>query len=1084
MLAKSAFEYHLETLTNRKEEYEFEHFCRKLAEKEICPNLTVQTGPTGGGDSKADAETYPVARDISERWWVGSSAAGSERWAFAFSAKRRWKSKLISDVEKIATTGRGYTVITFITNQFVSDRAKAELQDELSESTGSRVVIHDRAWIVERVYANGHLAMAIDALAIEGAQAEAVRKFGPNDAARAAELAELDKQIADPTRYQEARFQLAEDCLRSAILARGLERPQAEVEARFEQAERIAEEVGHSHQGMRIKYARAWTAYWWFEDLDRFDKSYDEVEQRLKGTVQASDLERLSTLWQTLFGGVVHGRLTAKQAKLEKRRKRLVGMLKPLADDSARPNNALEAQVYLTMIDTSLAMRARDTTAIDKSWREWSRILKESKPLGNFPVSLLESFIPELGRLVDSPEYDALYDQLVDIIRQRRSDGAAGEAYVERGLQKLDHGKPYEGIRWFGRAEELLLKREYRDELVKALLCSNAAYTMAGLHWAARNRALAALAQSMLDLQEDGSLEWPQWLSVKRLVWSELTLGRIPQAIAALKLARIVVSAMQPEGDLAKEVEDELVAQEGFLGLLLLNLKPSELDPIAKLHDGLERDGLYLAAMATLFSLGQTEALRVEGYCPTTDTDDDIAAFLSAWLAQPGAKQIPEQSLLLEGATTSFRSIILGCKIAVEAETNPVSVGIAESVLGGLEALLATSNEADLFPHKEALRIHVHASDSCKGAPKYAFAEGSGATTVEIVHPPNFRQTSANAMQAYRDWLQEVMVAIICHVAVVRDPKDWLEKVAGEERGFARALAFGDMLTINDNVFGPKPPIRIQDHIPKGVRVFAPLRTEPLLFRTLPSKNIEPRTFGSGAPQSGFSDPEDMKHTDRRVLSPIESDLWNRAGWHGAFFAIDPSMPGPLLGLTFRDQSMARRIFGDWIQRWGQENSDEHLRLAIITGVTQEHPFAYSMSIGPTFGTKHEANETTFTTVSRLLRMDATTPDNLNNFLKAYQAAGSFGFLPAVAIPGEAFPELQFDLILPRRKIDIRAAWQVGENDPDQMVLQDDDDPFIPADQPDAPVVKALERVRAFRRLARLGGTEPNATAPPRKRPE
>jgi hypothetical protein len=32
----------LETLTNRKQEYEFEHFCRKLAEKEICPNLRVQ----------------------------------------------------------------------------------------------------------------------------------------------------------------------------------------------------------------------------------------------------------------------------------------------------------------------------------------------------------------------------------------------------------------------------------------------------------------------------------------------------------------------------------------------------------------------------------------------------------------------------------------------------------------------------------------------------------------------------------------------------------------------------------------------------------------------------------------------------------------------------------------------------------------------------------------------------------------------------------------------------------------------------------------------------------------------------------
>src|SRR5258708_38076662 len=85
-LPRAVFEYHLETLTSRKQEYEFEHFCRKLAEKEICPNLRVQTGPTGGGHSKVATETYPVAAEIAERWWIGEPSAGTERWAFAFSA--------------------------------------------------------------------------------------------------------------------------------------------------------------------------------------------------------------------------------------------------------------------------------------------------------------------------------------------------------------------------------------------------------------------------------------------------------------------------------------------------------------------------------------------------------------------------------------------------------------------------------------------------------------------------------------------------------------------------------------------------------------------------------------------------------------------------------------------------------------------------------------------------------------------------------------------------------------------------------------------------------------------------------------
>jgi len=122
-LPKPVFKYHLDTLTSRKQEHEFEHFCRKLAEKEVCPNLRVQTGPTGGGDSKVDTETYPVAEEIAERWWIGSPSAGREQWAFAFSAKRDWKSKVKADVDNILSTGRNYKRIYFFTNQFVSDRS-------------------------------------------------------------------------------------------------------------------------------------------------------------------------------------------------------------------------------------------------------------------------------------------------------------------------------------------------------------------------------------------------------------------------------------------------------------------------------------------------------------------------------------------------------------------------------------------------------------------------------------------------------------------------------------------------------------------------------------------------------------------------------------------------------------------------------------------------------------------------------------------------------------------------------------------------------------------------------------------------
>ena len=65
-------------------------FAENSAKELICPNLRPATGPEGGGDSKADSETFAVAEEISQLFYVGEPNAGSERWAFAFSANERW----------------------------------------------------------------------------------------------------------------------------------------------------------------------------------------------------------------------------------------------------------------------------------------------------------------------------------------------------------------------------------------------------------------------------------------------------------------------------------------------------------------------------------------------------------------------------------------------------------------------------------------------------------------------------------------------------------------------------------------------------------------------------------------------------------------------------------------------------------------------------------------------------------------------------------------------------------------------------------------------------------------------------------
>ncbi len=68
--------YHLETITARNQTHDFEIFCPKLCERTICANLKPATGPEGGGDSKADTETIPIADEITGLTYVGDANAG------------------------------------------------------------------------------------------------------------------------------------------------------------------------------------------------------------------------------------------------------------------------------------------------------------------------------------------------------------------------------------------------------------------------------------------------------------------------------------------------------------------------------------------------------------------------------------------------------------------------------------------------------------------------------------------------------------------------------------------------------------------------------------------------------------------------------------------------------------------------------------------------------------------------------------------------------------------------------------------------------------------------------------------------
>jgi hypothetical protein len=143
-------------------------------------HLLPHTGPTGGGDSKVDAETYPVADALSLVWFtgIGREAAG-DRWAFAFSAKKNWRPKVEADIGKVVATNRGYRKVFFVTNQFVSIESALKWKTNSVKSTAWTFEFSTGPGLLDRVFSGKREALAIDELKINARRANGVGNRAP-----------------------------------------------------------------------------------------------------------------------------------------------------------------------------------------------------------------------------------------------------------------------------------------------------------------------------------------------------------------------------------------------------------------------------------------------------------------------------------------------------------------------------------------------------------------------------------------------------------------------------------------------------------------------------------------------------------------------------------------------------------------------------------------------------------------------------------------------------------------------------------------------------------------------------------------
>jgi hypothetical protein len=1073
-LTREIFEYHLETLTNRKEETVFEYFARRLAEKELCPNLLPQTGPTGGGDSKVDAETYPVADALSLRWYEAiAREASKERWAFAFSAKKAWRSKVQSDIKKIAGTNRGYTQAYFITNQFVPDKDRAKVEGDLEKKYGLPVRILDRTWIVTSVFERDRLSLAIETLSLQGYEERPRTLIGPQDLEHERSLEELDDQITDSARYEGVDYQLAEDCLQAALLARALERPRHEIEGRLDRAARIAEQLGHQQLRLRVAYNKAWTVFWWYEDFETFNRLYDEVENFAIGSQQVTDIELLANIWTLLINSLRQGRIDAAGSKLEARTRTVKSELGRLASDHSRRNNALSARTNKLFVELTEAFG--DQPRLDSVFGELSEVLRETEGLTAYPLEAFARILRELGdAFADNARFDELIETIVAVTEERTSQGEAGRVLLERGYQKLENGKIYDAIRLFGRAQQKLAMREYREQLVAALVGCGLAYESAGLLWAARANVLGGANQALSEYWEHGDIVPHAVSCLQRLVWIELQLGRVPNVLQWMEASFLIAEQVLRTEKTKQRFTDQRTIQDRVLAILLLKVDFWQLKWLDFLPAVLEKFGLDYSWMALLYALGHEQYLRSEEVIPSTETEQNARTLFSEWFQQPAADDLPDTVELQQETHVLLRSFVLGCEITIRVANNLQSIQLAETILATLESLLATSLDAELCPFVSELAIEISASDLVSDLPTYEFDEGDLSPRIKLRHSPNIHTQITNDYSWFRRWLEKFIIHTVVRITFISDVDAWARRLFRDEAGMGRALNFTESSIPIENILGKQPKYRLSDWEPSTSTGRFPLtRNEPWNAEQQnvqrdAAKAVAEYQIGSGEPPTELLKIDKLKHRSRRVYSLINLPLWDKAKWDAIAYVVFPDVDWPpYFALGFKNPEAGKSIFKGWLEKLGRVDRDEALKVTIISGIDKDYPASYRVVIGTNPQVAHDdPSSSHFVVVSRIHRMDPPDSRNLDNFRRRLEQFGRYMLIPAHYVNPVTEPNPFFELGVLKSDVRFRSAWEIGENDTDVVAIGEDDNPIIPEGMENAPVLSAIARFKK-RRLAK-----------------
>lgn len=1033
VLTPELFDFQISRLSTDQKQDLFENFCRRLIIKLLTPNIRPQTGPTGGGDGKVDAETYEVSEDTCSKWFVASGNKPGELWAIAISCKNDWKAKIKSDVKKIFETQRGYTHVKFFTNQPVSSKQRFDCETSLRSEFGIDVKIFDASWLRQSVFDNDNIDIAVDELNFSEQYKKKVLRQGPKDLERAEQLKEIENTILTYGHIEGIDCEYVELLREAARLSRELERPKEETKGRYRRAISECKKCGTTPQLYQLTYDFAWAAFFWLNDTDLTLELFQELKEMIDKYINPHRVELLCNINTLICNANLAG--LVPDSKIIESRKYFVA-LRNKVEKLDLKSCALFLdmyQKYHEILNTLLEHYSNSEddipdNLVKKPLGELSNMIKESRNHIDLSFEQQINMIKVICKHIGYSEpFETLLDELSLLLEERNQDTIAADIHFERAEKLFRLGKPKDAIKHLGFCILKYAKENYTKEFILSNTMMGYALNDCGFPVSAESFLIKAVGMQIKDFFKTGQIKDGLLVNLLKLCEIELRLGRLVMFLNWYELLNTIIGASGHDTNEEFQERNNII-DIGWCCLLLKAFDNNE--ELGIIPDILERNYIYISAEILKYLLGYKEEVS-----PKLIEDVSRIDWKEKLRELPINNQFYSDLIISKVGLTSINIKLKSCIISVRYPNSIFNQMLAQQMIATIELTIATMDDDTFITLDGGIFIEIRNIEN--GVTKVRASEDSNSL---IIIEVNSKLYSADI--AWKCMAEVIGIFMVKSSLWRQDTRDIISEKQAKENLMDR---LSSLLLEQPNIYeilGVDFKYTIDRWQKPDDKFYKPKN------HNLSSKK---NNIGSCHQKNNGS--------SKRLHVSSSNEWWEKAVWRGVGFCYFVNQP-PILTLAFEHLDYGEKIFKEWKQLY--DNKSLKIKIYFITGFDKFNPMWYRVSIVPDIYLHSENKDSVDKSYSfsRSSTMLPLTLDNLYRFRTEYTKYNGCWLMPSTKTLSAS--KLDFKhLAVPFFNIEFREAWTIGLNDQAMAGLRPEDKPIIPDNHElDAPVLDILEWLR------------------------